>query len=67
MIGNKIKSVHPYSYRSGEDAIINAVVMYAPKVLDPMLCCQVEFKDGVTDYIPVCDGANYKIEVIDND
>ncbi len=64
MIGNKIKGIHPYAYRSGEEAVIKAVFMREPEGLKPRLCYEVEYKDGVIDYVPVCDGSNYDIEVV---
>lgn len=49
----KIRSLHPYSFRSGEWAKLVCVVPGEDRD-----CYLVEFPDGVTDFWPVVDPAN---------
>lgn len=57
-----IRGIHPYSFRSGEWAIITDMVMVTDVNVAKRLNYMVMFDDGKVDYWPVCDNSNYEIK-----
>lgn len=53
---------HPYSFRSGSPAEIVAVVFVTPpNASDMRACYHIRFNDGVEDFVPVSDAANFNL------
>jgi hypothetical protein len=50
VVGQQIKGTHPYTFRTGEWAVIRSVVPGSDRN-----CYLVEFEDGATDFWPVDD------------
>lgn len=57
-----IRGIHPYSFRSGEWAIITDMVMVTDVNAAKRLNYMVMFDDGRVDYWPVCDNSSYEIK-----
>ncbi len=51
----------PYSYRSGEPAVIRGIETVYLEGKEPRACYKIEFADGMKDSCPISDYANYKI------
>lgn len=57
-----IRGIHPYSFRSGEWAVITDMVIVTSVSGTKRLNYMVMFDDGKVDYWPVCDESNYEIK-----
>ena len=57
-----IRGIHPYSFRSGEWAVITDMVIVTSVCGTKRLNYMVMFDDGKVDYWPVCDESNYEIK-----
>jgi hypothetical protein len=57
----RIRGTHHHSFRSGEWADIIGVRMAFLEIAPPRPCFLVQFEDGKTDLIAICDSANYEI------
>lgn len=57
-----IRGIHPYSFRSGEWAVITDMVIVTGVSGTKRLNYMVMFDDGKVDYWPVCDESNYEIK-----
>nr|WP_317199783.1 hypothetical protein [uncultured Psychrobacter sp.] len=57
-----IRGTHPYSFRSGEWAVITDMVIVTSVSGTKRLNYMVMFDDGKVDYWPVCDESNYEIK-----
>lgn len=57
-----IRGIHPYSFRSGEWAVIADMVLVTSVNGTKRLNYMVMFDDGKVDYWPVCDDSNYEIK-----
>lgn len=54
--------IHRNSFRAGEPAEIIGLKMCQPsEMAEPRLCYEVEFGDGVIDYVPLSDNLNFDI------
>ena len=56
-----IRGTHHYSFRCGEWAKITGVVVVEHECHPPRAAFAIEYIDGKTDYIAVCDHENYEI------
>jgi len=53
--------IHRYSFRSGEPAEIQGVVMNCSMDYEFKPCYKIKFADGTEDLVPIYDEKNYKI------
>jgi len=51
----------PYSYRSGEPAVITGIETVFIEGKEPRACYKIEYADGMKDSCPILDYSNYKI------
>lgn len=62
LIPKKVKWLHPYGYRTEEEANVLCIETYTPKGLKPREVFKVQYIDGVIDYIPTSETHNLYME-----
>jgi hypothetical protein len=62
----KIRGTSPYSYRTGEWAIITGVKTCTPDGLESRIVFVCKYDDGFIDYIPLHDKSNYEFDTQPN-
>ena len=56
-----IRGTSPYSFRTGEWAVVIDVQNVTPKNLDERAVYICKYSDGFEDQIAICDDANYEL------
>jgi hypothetical protein len=61
----KLLGTNRYAYRNGESARITGVYQVRPHLgADPRMCYQIQYDDGVIDYVPLSEVEDRKYTII---
>jgi hypothetical protein len=60
--GAYIIGTHPYTFRCGKPALITGVKNVWSETMEPRVCYEIVFPDGVIDYVPMSAMNDYEIK-----